>query len=120
MIKKANKNENRRKRKKRVKVFGTEQRPRLNVYRSTKHIHAQIIDDVKGVTLVSSSTLEKDVQEKSKDLTKKEQAFLVGEELGKKAKKAKISKVVFDRAGYIYMGRVKALADGARKSGLDF
>ena len=120
MIKKSNKNENRKRRKKRVRVQGTSERPRLNVYRSTNNIYAQIIDDSKGFTLASASTLDNELKDKLKDLTKKEQAFVVGEELGKRAKKQKIKKIVFDRAGYIYAGRVKELAAGARKSGLEF
>ena len=122
MINKSNKNESRKQRKKRVqrKIFGTSKRPRLNVYRSTKHIHAQIIDDTTGSTLVSVSTLQPAISQKAKDKTKKEQAQLVGEEIAKKAKEAKVKKVVFDRAGYVYMGRVRALAEAARNAGLDF
>ena len=122
MINKNNKNEIRKRRKKRVqrKIFGTSERPRLNVYRSTKHIHAQIIDDVKGTTLVSVSTLQPTIMEKAKNKTKKEQAQVVGEEIAKRAKDAKVKKVVFDRAGYVYMGRVRSLAEAARNAGLDF
>ena len=122
MIKKLNKNLDRKKRQLRVrsKVTGTPTCPRLNVYRSVSHIYAQIIDDVAGVTLVSASTMEKEFKEQMAKQTKLEQAFAVGEQLAKKAKKAKIKKVVFDRAGYIYTGRVKSLAEGARKAGLEF
>lgn len=103
-------------RKKRVrgKVFGTEERPRLSVFRSNAKITAQIIDDIKGKTLVFAD--DKDVKGK----TKTEKALLVGEALAKKALVKKIKKVVFDKGGYKYHGRVKALADGARKGGLDF
>ena len=122
MIKKINKNEDRKSRqlKVRSKVNGTPARPRLNVYRSTNQIYAQIIDDVNGTTLVSASTVEKDVKAELVGKTKVEQAFIIGELLGKKAKKAKIKTVVFDRAGYLYTGRVKSLAEGARKAGLEF
>ena len=122
MIKKLDKNLDRRKRQLRVrsKISGTPTCPRLNVYRSTSHIYAQIIDDVNGVTLVSASTQEKGFKELMANKNKKEQAYAVGEQLAKKASMAKINKVVFDRAGYIYTGRVKSLAEGARKSGLVF
>lgn len=122
MIKKINKNDDRKSRqlKVRSKVNGTQARPRLNVYRSTNQIYAQIIDDVNGTTLVSASTVEKDVKAELVGKTKVEQAFIIGELLGKKAKKAKIKTVVFDRAGYLYTGRVKSLAEGARKAGLEF
>lgn len=122
MIKKLDKNLDRKKRQLRVrsKISGTPTCPRLNVYRSVSHIYAQIIDDVAGVTLVSASTMEKELNEQLLNKTKKEQAFIVGEQLAKKAKKAKIKRVVFDRAGYIYTGRVKSLAEGARKAGLEF
>jgi large subunit ribosomal protein L18 len=120
MIKKIDKNQNRKTRQLRVrnKVEGTTARPRLNVYRTTSHIYAQIIDDVNSKTLVSSSTMEKEVKATLAGKTKSEQAFIIGELVGKKAKKAKIKEVVFDRAGYLYTGRVKNLADGARKAGL--
>lgn len=120
MIIKPNKNEIRQKRHLRVrsKVAGTAARPRLNVYRSTVHIYAQLIDDEKGVTLLSSSTLAKDVDVKGK--TKVEAAVIVGKDLAKKAVKAGIKQVVFDRGGYLYTGRVKALADAARDGGLEF
>lgn len=98
---------------------GTTERPRLVVFRSLKHIYAQIIDDTTGKTLVSASSKGKDLELASK--TKKtEQSFQVGQKLGEKALSAGLSKVCFDRAGYKYHGRVKALADGARKAGLDF
>ena len=103
-----------RKRKIRAKISGTQERPRLCVFRSSKHISAQIIDDVKRKTLVSTSDLK--IKEKK---TKIEKAYMVGEDLGQKAIKCKIKKVVFDRSGFAYHGRVKALAEGARKAGLE-
>ena len=120
MIKKINKNADRRIRHARVrkKVFGTSVKPRLCVYRSTNYIYAQIIDDVNGKTLVASSSLAL-----SKNLdgqTKTAQAKAVGQDLATKAVAAGISEVVFDRGGYIYTGRVAALADGAREAGLKF
>ena len=109
MIKKIDKNQNRKKRQLRVrnKVAGTASRPRLNVYKSSTQIYAQLIDDVNGKTLVSASSIQKDVTEQAKGKSKVEQAFIVGEQLGKYAKKAKITTCVFDRAGYLYTGRVK-------------
>lgn len=104
----------------REKVSGTTECPRLSVYRSNVAIYAQIIDDTKGVTLVSASSLDKDLEKSLKGKTKTEQAKLVGESVAKKALKAKIKNVVFDRGGYIYTGRVQALADGARSAGLEF
>ncbi|MCI8595291.1 MAG: 50S ribosomal protein L18 [Clostridia bacterium] len=120
MINKQNKNQVRVKRHLRVRhnVSGTAQCPRLNVYRSTSHIYAQIIDDVAGVTLASSSTVAKDVNVKGK--TKTEAAAIVGAKIAEKAKAKGIECVVFDRGGYLYTGRVKALADGAREAGLKF
>ena len=103
----------------RSKVRGTSQRPRLSVFRSLKHIYAQIIDDQKGVTLVAAS--EKDLSPASlKGKTKTEKAKLVGLALAKKALKKKITQVAFDRGPYRYHGRVKALAEGAREGGLKF
>lgn len=99
----------------RFHVSGTTERPRLAVFRSAKHIYAQIIDDTKGVTLVSASTLNTEVSG-----SKSEAAKLVGMAIGKKALENNITKVVFDRGGFIYHGRVKALAEGAREAGLDF
>ncbi len=120
MINKQNKNQVRMKRHLRVRssVSGTEKCPRLNVYRSTNHIYAQIIDDVAGKTLASSSTLAKDVDVKGK--SKSEAATVVGTDVAKKAMAKGIECVVFDRGGYLYTGRVKALADGARAAGLKF
>ncbi len=122
MIKQINKNQDRLKRHKRVraKVKGTAEAPRLSVYRSLNHIYAQIIDDVKGVTLVTASTLDKEVKGLIADKDKKAQACAVGELLAKKAKSKGIEAVVFDRGGYLYTGRVANLADGAREGGLQF
>ena len=122
MISRKDKNADRVQRHARVrkKVSGTAQTPRFSVYRSLNHIYVQVIDDVKGVTLVSASTMEKAVREKIKDLTKTEAAKVVGEEAAKKALAAGIETVVFDRGGYIYTGRVKSVADGAREAGLNF
>ncbi|HJB93267.1 MAG TPA: 50S ribosomal protein L18 [Candidatus Borkfalkia stercoripullorum] len=122
MISRKDKNADRVQRHARVrkKVSGTAQTPRFSVYRSLNHIYVQVIDDVKGVTLVSASTMEKAVREKIKDLTKTEAAKVVGEEAAKKALAAGIETVVFDRGGYIYTGRVKSVADGAREAGLKF
>lgn len=118
MIKKINKNADRQIRHARVrkKVFGTSVKPRLCVYRSTTHIYAQIIDDVNGKTLCASSTLALKIEGK----TKTEQAKAVGADIAAKATKLGIAEVVFDRGGYIYTGRVAALADGAREAGLKF
>ncbi len=120
MINKQNKNQIRLKRHLRVRsnISGTAQCPRLNVYRSTSHIYAQVIDDVAGKTLAASSTVAKDVNVKGK--TKTEAAAIVGADVAKKAMAKGIACVVFDRGGYLYTGRVKALADGAREAGLKF
>lgn len=96
-------------------VNGTEERPRLCVYRSGKHMYAQVINDVTGTTLVSASSLKLKVEKSGKDL-----AALVGKEVAKLASAKNIKNVVFDRNGYVYHGRVKALADGAREGGLNF
>ena len=118
MIKKVSKNEVRVRKHVRVrqKVSGTSEKPRLCVFRSNKHISVQVIDDVKGVTLVSSSS----VALKLNDGGNVEGAKKVGEDIAKKCLEKKIETVVFDRAGYIYHGRVKALADAARSAGLKF
>ena len=122
MIKKINKNEERKMRAERVraKISGTPERPRLNVFRSLNNIYAQVIDDVKGVTLASASTMDKAVLKSIEGKTKQEAAFIVGQAIAKNAKAKGIKSVVFDRAGYQYTGRVKALADGARDAGLEF
>ena len=122
MISKLEKNADRLQRHARVrkKVFGTSERPRFNVYRSLNHIYVQVIDDVKGVTLISASTMEKAVKEQIKDMNKTDAAKVVGMTAAKKALEAGVSEVVFDRGGYIYTGRVKSVADGAREAGLKF
>lgn len=104
----------------RGKVAGTAARPRLNVFRSVTAIYAQIIDDGAGRTLVSASSVDKELRTKVKGLKKSEQAKLVGQAVAERAKTKGIQAVVFDRGGYKYIGRVKALADGARESGLQF
>ena len=95
-------------------------RPRLSVFRSSEQIYAQVIDDSKGVTLAAASSLEKALREALKSGANVEAARRVGKEIAERAKKAGIEKVVFDRGAYMYHGRVKALADGAREGGLDF
>jgi large subunit ribosomal protein L18 len=122
MITKRSKNDTRKARQRRVrkKVSGTPSRPRLNVYRSLKNIYAQIIDDTTGTTLVSASSLDKEIAEKVSGTGNKEAARLVGKMIGEKAQAKGIESVVFDRAGYIYHGRVKEVGDGARESGLKF
>lgn len=122
MISKINKNQDRKKRHARVrlKINGTSECPRLCVYRSLNHIYAQIIDDSKGNTLVACSTVEKDVIKAIEGKDKKGAAKVVGEQLAKKALAKGIDNVVFDRGGYLYIGRVAALADGAREAGLKF
>ena len=95
-------------------------RMRLSVFRSSKQIYAQVIDDEKGHTLVAASSLEKAMRERLKTGATVEAARVVGKELAERAKKAGVAKVVFDRGGYMYHGRVKALAEGAREGGLDF
>lgn len=102
----------------RTKIVGTKEVPRLNVFRSNNNIFAQIIDDEAGVTLVSASSIEKEM--KLANGGNVEAATKVGEELAKRAKKANITKVVFDRGGYLYHGRVQALAEAARENGLEF
>jgi large subunit ribosomal protein L18 len=104
----------------RKKLRGTPGRPRLNVYRSLKHIHAQIIDDTQGHTLAAASTLDSEVRAKVNGENKTGQAKLVGEVLAKRALAAGVKEVVFDRGGYLYHGRVKALAEAAREEGLEF
>jgi large subunit ribosomal protein L18 len=104
----------------RRKVLGTPERPRLCVFRSLKHIHTQIIDDTQGHTLVAASTLDAEVQGQLDDKDKSAQAAVVGEVIAKRALEAGIDRVVFDRGGYMYHGRVKSLAEAARKAGLEF
>ena len=104
----------------RKQVHGTAEKPRLNVYRSLNEIYAQVIDDNKGHTLVSASSIDGELKKKAKGMTKKEQATLVGQTVAERAKEKGIKEVVFDRGGYKYIGRVAALADGAREKGLQF
>ena len=104
----------------RLKISGTSEFPRLAVYRSTKHIYAQLIDDENHVTLASASSNDKDLKEKLSNGGNIDAAKVVGEAIAQKAKKAGISEVVFDRGGFLYHGRVAALADAAREAGLMF
>jgi len=122
MLNKQNKNKDRKVRalRTRQKVHGTAERPRLCVYRSLNHIYAQVIDDTKGITIASASTKVKAIATKVAGKSKQEAAAIVGEQVAKNAMKAGVKAVVFDRAGYIYTGRVRALAEGARKAGLKF
>ena len=122
MIKQENRKEKVQKRHKSIrnKVAGTSEFPRLAVYRSTKHIYAQLIDDEKHVTIASASSNDKDLKEKLSNGGNIDAAKVVGEEIAKKAKKAGIECVVFDRGGFLYHGRVAALADAAREAGLMF
>ena len=121
MFKKRDRNEIREIRHARVrrKISGTPDMPRLSVYRSNKHIQAQLIDDVAGRTLCAASTLEKDIQDQLNELDKKGAAKLVGKLIGERAVQAGIKAVVFDRGGYVYTGRVAEVAAGAREAGLD-
>ena len=122
MFKKVNKNEVRKAKHNRIRftLKGTSDMPRLNVYRSTNEIYAQIIDDKAGKTLCSASSKDKDLEKVVAGKTKIEQAHEVGMAIGSKAVKLGIKKVVFDRGGYIYTGRVQRLAEGARSAGLEF
>ena len=104
----------------RRKISGTPERPRLSVFRSLKHIYAQVVDDVAGKTLAHCSTLAKDVKPQTDDAKKSDAAKLVGKTIAAQLKSKGISKIVFDRNGYLYHGRIKALAEGAREGGLEF
>lgn len=104
----------------RKKVFGTPERPRLSVYKSLKHIYAQVIDDTKGKTLAAASTLSPEIRGEVKGKKNIAAAQMVGRLIAKKALERGIKKVVFDRGGYLYHGRIAALADAAREQGLDF
>lgn len=110
----------RRKRRIRSKVAGTPERPRLSVFRSSQHIYVQVINDEMGNTLASASTLDKDVKSTATDANKTDAARKVGEVIAKLCLAKGVKKVVFDRGGYVYHGRVSALADAARKAGLEF
>ena len=122
MIKKVNKNKKRQKRHMRLrnKIQGTPERPRLNIFRSSMNIYAQVIDDTQGFTIASASSKDKEIAEKVNGLNKTEAAKIVGQEVAKKAMEKGVETVIFDRGGYLYHGRVKSLADGARESGLKF
>lgn len=109
-----------RKRSIRKRISGTTERPRLSVFRSGAHIYAQIVDDVQGVTLVSASSLDKEFKATGTKGSNKEGAATIGKLVGKRALDKGIDKVVFDRNGFLYHGRVKALSDGAREAGLNF
>lgn len=121
MYKRINKNANRKARHERVRrnLSGTADRPRLNVFKSNENIYAQIIDDIKGITLVSASTLEKELREACAHANR-QAAKMVGETIAKRALEAGITSVVFDRGGYIYHGKIRDLADSAREAGLKF
>ena len=101
-------------------VFGTPERPRLNVFKSLSGIYAQVIDDMDGNTIISASTVDKELREQMKGLKKTEQAKAIGKAVAERAKSKGISAIVFDRGGFRYVGRIKALADGAREGGLQF
>ena len=119
MVKNSSVNFKKRTRRSRVQILKLKKHPRISVYRSAKHIYAQIIDDEKGITLVSFSDAKLKLA-KDKKVNKSEKAFMVGKELADLSLKKKISKVIFDRGGYKYHGRVKSLAEGAREGGLKF
>ena len=104
----------------RKKISGTTERPRLSVFRSTKHIYVQVIDDSTGTTLATASTLSKDLKAGLDEATKTDAAKKVGTKIAELCKAKNVTKVVFDRNGYLYHGRIVALAEGAREAGLDF
>lgn len=122
MTKSKSRNDSRKRRQIRVraKVQGTSERPRLSVFRSLDEIYVQAIDDDKGLTIVSASTIDTELRSKMDGLNKTKQAQLVGKTIAERLKKKKINMVVFDRGGYQYTGRVKALAEAAREGGLNF
>jgi large subunit ribosomal protein L18 len=122
MLSKQVKNSGRYRRKRRIrkKIFGTAERPRLSVYRSNAHIYAQVIDDEQGRTLASASTVDRELRGQLDEMEKQEAARKVGELVAKRATAAGVERVVFDRNGYIYHGRISSLADGAREGGLKF
>ena len=122
MFKREDKNKLRKAKHDRIRhtLVGTADKPRLNVYRSTTNIYAQIIDDNAGKTLCAASSLDKDLASKLQGKNKQEQSYVVGEAIAKKALKVGVKNVVFDRGGYIYTGRVQKLAEGARSAGLEF
>jgi len=110
----------RRKRRVRKKIRGTAARPRLSVFRSARHIYVQAVDDDSGLTLASASTLSPELKDKVKGLNKRDASKLVGEQIGSRIKEKGIKRVVFDRNGFLYHGRVQALSEGARETGLKF
>ncbi len=121
LIKDKKANRLKRKRRVRKKIEGSSERPRLTVFKTARHMYAQIIDDSKGITLLSASTISKDIKSKSKGIGGNiKGAKLIGETLGKKGTQKGIEEVVFDRNGFLYHGRIKALADAARENGLKF
>lgn len=122
MLKKMDRNVLRQQRHLRIRreMGGLPERPRLSVFRSLKHIYAQIVDDSKGVTLAAASTLDPEIRGAMKDKKKAEAGMLVGELIAKRAQAKGVKQVVFDRGGYLYHGRIKVLADAARKAGLQF
>lgn len=122
MFKKVDREINRQKKHSRIraKITGTPERPRVSVFRSLENISVQVIDDVNGVTLVSASTIDKEIKPLVKNGGNTEAAVTVGKKLAERALAKNIKNVVFDRSGYIYTGRVKALADAAREAGLEF
>lgn len=117
-----NRNKQRKRRHERIRrrIYGTPNRPRLNVFRSLSHMYAQVIDDMNGHTMAAASTLDEELRSELDGLSKMEQARLVGETVAERAKEKGVEEVVFDRAGYKYHGRVAALAEGAREGGLEF
>jgi large subunit ribosomal protein L18 len=121
MIKKIDKNAERKQRAKRTSdIHGTAKKPRLSVYRSLSEVYAQLIDDDKGVTLVAANSLQPAIEKLVKGKTKSEAAFIIGQQLAKAAVAKKIVECVFDRNGYVYEGRIKQVAEGAREGGLKF
>jgi large subunit ribosomal protein L18 len=110
----------RRRRRIRKKISGSDQRPRLSVFRSNRHIYGQIVDDLNGVTIAAASSLDADMQENLEGKDKMDRAKEIGRVLGARAKEKGVERVVFDRNGYLYHGRVAAVADGAREAGLNF
>lgn len=122
MLKKQDRNDLRQRRHLRIRrgMAGGQERPRLSVFRSLNHMYAQIVDDTRGVTLAAASTRDPEIRDALKGKKKTEAGALVGEAIARRAKEQGITQVVFDRGGYLYHGRVKALADGARKAGLQF
>lgn len=122
MIKKLDKNAIRQKRHYRIRknITGTQDKPRFNIYRSTKHIYVQIVNDMDHKTLCSASTMEKDIAAKTSEMSRQEAAYYVGQEAAKRAIEKGIETVAFDRGGYLYTGRVQKVAEGARAAGLKF